>query len=83
MIAAGIYEPTVFFIRNQGSVQATPARQISFEDSLVFERLHEQVYRDLGFQLAEVPAGPLADRVALIRRTVTSQGATRLPPRPT
>jgi len=71
VVASGIYEPTVFFIRNQGSVQATPARQISFEDSLAFERLHEQVYRDLGFQLVEVPAGPLADRVALIRETVT------------
>jgi predicted ATPase len=82
VIAAGIYEPTVFFIRNQGSVQATPARQISFEDSLIFERLHEQVYRDLGFQLVEVPVGPLADRVALVRETVTSQGATGLPPRP-
>jgi predicted ATPase len=33
-------------------------------------RLHELVYRDLGFQLAEVPAGPLAERVALIRQTV-------------
>jgi predicted ATPase len=65
------YEPMVFFIRNQGFVQATAARQISFEDSLVFERLHEQVYRDLGFELAEVPAGPLADRVALIRQTVS------------
>jgi predicted ATPase len=41
------------------------------EDSLVFERLHEQVYRDLGFELVEVPAGPLADRVALIRQTVS------------
>jgi predicted ATPase len=70
VVTAGIYEPTVFFIRNQGFVQATSARQISFEDSLVFERLHEQVYRDLGFQLAEVPAGPLAERVALIRQTV-------------
>lgn len=51
-------------------MQATPARQISFVDSLVFERVHEQVYRDLGFQLVEVPAGPLAERVALIRKTV-------------
>jgi predicted ATPase len=66
----GIYQPTVFFIRNQGFVQATAARQISFEDSLAFERVHEQVYRDLGFELAEVPAGPLADRVELIRQTV-------------
>jgi predicted ATPase len=79
MAAEGTYETTVFFIRNQGFVQATAARRISFEDSLVFEQLHEQTYRDLGFQLVEVPAGPLADRVALIRRTV----AGVLPARPT
>ena len=64
---------TAFFIRNQGFVRPTAARQISFEDSLAFERLHEQTYRDLGFQLVEVPAGPLADRVALIRQTVSQQ----------
>jgi predicted ATPase len=72
-VAEGTYEPTAFFIRNQGFVQATAARRISFEDSLAFERLHEQTYRDLGFQLVEVPAGPLADRVALIRQTVSQQ----------
>jgi predicted ATPase len=66
-----IYEPAVFFIRNQGAVEPTAARRISFEDSLSFERLHEQVYRELGFRLVEVPAGPLADRVALIRRAVS------------
>lgn len=54
-------------------MQPTAARQISFEDSLAFERLHEQGYRDLGFQLVEVPAGPLADRVAKIRQTVSQQ----------
>ncbi|SHG20780.1 AAA family ATPase [Streptoalloteichus hindustanus] len=68
--AEGGYETTVFFIRNQGFVQATAARRISFEDSLVFERLHEQTYRDLGFQLVEIPAGPLIDRVALIEQTI-------------
>jgi len=70
-LADGGYEPTVCFVRNQGFVQPTAARRISFEDSLAFERLHEQVYRDLGFRLVEVPPGPLADRVALIRQTVT------------
>jgi predicted ATPase len=68
--AEGTYETTVFFIRNQGFVQATAARRISFEDSLAFEQLHEQTYCDLGFQLVEVPAGPLANRVALVRQTV-------------
>jgi len=78
VIAERTYEPLAFFIRNQGFVQPTPARQISFQDSLAFERLHEQVYRELGFQLVEVPAGPLADRVALIRQTV-SQNHKQLP----
>jgi predicted ATPase len=73
MLAERAYESVVFFIRNQGFVQPTAARQISFEDSLAFERLHEQVYRDLGFQLVEVPAGPLADRAGLIRRTLSKR----------
>jgi predicted ATPase len=71
VITEGIYEPIAFFIRNQGFVQPTPARQISFLDSLDFERLHEQVYRELGFQLINVPAGPLADRVAQIKQTLS------------
>ena len=68
-VAEGGYETTAFFIRNQGFVAATAARRISFEDSLRFERIHEQAYTELGFRLVEVPAGPLADRVALIKRT--------------
>jgi predicted ATPase len=70
ILAAGVYDKRVFFIRNQGFVEPTAARQISFEDSLAFERLHEQTYRDLGFQLIDVPQGPLADRAAVIRQIV-------------
>jgi predicted ATPase len=62
------YENTVFFIRNQGFVQPTAARRISFADSLAFERVHEETYRDLGFRLVDIPAGPLPDRVALIEQ---------------
>jgi predicted ATPase len=61
---------TVFFDRNQGFVRATTARRISFEDSLAFEQLHEQAYRDIGFRLVEVPAGPLTERVTLVQQTV-------------
>lgn len=57
------------FIGNQGFIQPTAARRITFEDSLAFEQVHEQTYRDLGFLLADVPAGPLADRVALVRHS--------------
>jgi predicted ATPase len=68
VLSEGGYEKTVFFIRNQGFVEATAARRISFADSLAFERIHEEAYRELGFRLVDVPAGPLVDRVALISR---------------
>jgi predicted ATPase len=70
IVTEGTYEPTVFFVRNQGFIHATSARRISFESSLTFERLHEQIYGDLGFHLVEVPAGPLPERVTLIQQTI-------------
>jgi predicted ATPase len=60
------YAETVFFVRNQGFVEPTAARRISFEDALRFERIHEQTYRELGFHLVDVPPGPLAGRVATV-----------------
>jgi predicted ATPase len=68
-----VYEPVVFFLHNLGFVRATAARRISFEESLVFERLHRQIYRRFGFELVEVPAGPLADRVTLVEQAVRSR----------
>jgi predicted ATPase len=68
-----VYASAVFFIRNQGFVEATAARRISFAESLEFERLHEQTYRELGFQLVDVAAGPLADRVAVITAQTGTQ----------
>ncbi len=56
----------VFFIRNQGFIEPTAARRITFADSLVFEELHERTYRELGFELIDVPPGPLAWRAAVV-----------------
>lgn len=70
VMADGLYERAVFFVRNQGFVEPTAARRISFADSLRFERIHEQAYHDLGFRLIDIPAGPLAGRVALIEKAV-------------
>jgi predicted ATPase len=66
----GVYEPAVFFIRNLGFVTPTAARRISFADSLAFEKVHEQAYRELGFRLVDVPAGPLPDRVSIVLREI-------------
>jgi len=65
------YERTVFFVRNLGYVRPTEARRISFADALAFEAIHEQTYRELGFDLVDVPPGPLAARVAVIERSVS------------
>src|SRR5262249_3308380 len=46
-----IYQNRVFFIRNLGFVTPTEARRISFEDSVRFEKIHEETYRDFGFDL--------------------------------
>jgi predicted ATPase len=75
VLSEGRYSKTVFFIRNQGFVRATAARRISFTDSLAFERVHEETYRELGFRLADVPSGPLAHRVALIEQAIRERGS--------
>jgi predicted ATPase len=64
------YERTVFMIRNQGFVEPTAARRISFADSLRFERVHEEVYRELGFTLVDVRPGPVPQRVSEIERLI-------------
>jgi predicted ATPase len=61
-----IYQPQVFFVRNLGFCTPTAARRISFEDSLTFERIHEASYRAFGYELIDIPAGPLEQRVATI-----------------
>ena len=76
ILRGGVYEQTVFFVRHQGFIERTAARRITFEDALQFERVHEQTYRELGFGLVDVPAGPLGDRVALIQRTLDRSATT-------
>ncbi|MFJ1610908.1 AAA family ATPase [Streptomyces sp. NPDC088253] len=61
-----VYEQQVFFIRNIGFCEPTAARRISFQESLAFERIHEQSYRQFGYDLIDVPAGEVAHRAAMI-----------------
>jgi predicted ATPase len=66
-IAGGqVYERQVFFVRPLGFVEPTAARRISYTDSLAFERVHETEYLELGFEIVDVPAGPVAERAALV-----------------
>lgn len=69
VLAERVYESTVFLVRPLGFVHATPARRITFADSLTFQAVHEQVYRAHGFTLVEVLAGPPAGRADLVEST--------------
>jgi predicted ATPase len=48
----GIYQNQVFFIRNLGFITPTEARRITFEEAVRFEKIHEEAYRDFGFELS-------------------------------
>lgn len=67
-----VYQRRVFFIRNLGSVKPTEARRISFEQALHFERIHEETYRNFGFELVFVEPGSLSARVAAIKTALQS-----------
>jgi predicted ATPase len=67
-----IYERQVFFIENLGFCEPTQARRISFEDSLRFEKLHEETYRFFGYEIVRVAPQKLSDRVEQIKRFVSA-----------
>jgi predicted ATPase len=64
-----IYQKRAFFIQNLGYIKPTEARRISLEDALRFERVHEETYRDFGFELVPIAPGNLLDRVDAIKRS--------------
>lgn len=79
MMRDQVYCRAVFFVRNQGFVAPTAARRITFADSLAFEQVHERTYAELGFTLIDVPAGPLVERVEMVRREASVLAARQLP----
>ena len=64
--APGRYQRPVFLVQPLGFLVPTAVRRISYADTLRFAAVHEQVYSEYGFTLVEVPAAPVADRVALV-----------------
>ncbi|MBV8674429.1 MAG: AAA family ATPase [Acidobacteriaceae bacterium] len=62
-----VFETRVFFIRNLGFIKPTEARRITFEETLRFERIHEEVYRNFGFELIFVEPASLMERVSIIK----------------
>ncbi len=65
-----IYQKRVFFIRNLGFITPTEARRISFAETVRFEKLHEESYRDFGFELVSVEPASLVERVNIIKAAI-------------
>ena len=68
-----LYQRRVFLIRPLGFVEPTAARRISYPESLRFERVHEAVYREHGFEIVDVARGDPSDRAAAIAAAVTEE----------
>lgn len=64
------YERQVLFVRHLGFCEPTSARRISFEESLVFEKTHEQSYRLFGYELVDIPADDLSRRVSAVTSAI-------------
>jgi predicted ATPase len=71
--AAGLFEQTVFLLRPLGFITPTAARRISYADALEFGRLHETVYREHGFELAEIAPAAVAARTTLIAAEIAAR----------
>jgi predicted ATPase len=65
--ADAVYQRRVLFVRGLGFVTHTEARRIGLEDALRFERIHEETYRELGYELLDVPPGPVDERAERVR----------------
>ena len=73
----GFYQREVFMVRPIGFIERTAVRRISYDDSLRFERIHEQTYTEFGFCLVDVPPAPVAERVEIVEEMLRG-----LEPRP-
>lgn len=72
--AVATFERHVFLVHPLGFITATEARRISYEESLLFGEVHEQVYREHGFSLLDVPPAPVGERVAHVETLLRTLG---------
>jgi len=59
---AGHYEREVFFIENLGFCEPTVARRITYEETLRFEKIHEDVFCEWGYRCLRIPPQPMPER---------------------
>lgn len=65
-LKTGIYQNKVFFFENLGFIEHTDARKISYEDVLIFEQIHLDVYKEFGFEIILVPKQSIEERCKFV-----------------
>jgi predicted ATPase len=65
-----VFQKRVLFIQNLGFITPTHARTITFEETLRFEKIHEETYHNFGFEIVFVAAGSLGERVTAIKKAL-------------
>jgi predicted ATPase len=70
ILTESIYEKQVFFVQKLGFMVNTEIRRISMEDALRFERIHEETYRNFGFEIVPIEPGSPENRAAVIKQVV-------------
>lgn len=68
MIHEQLYQRRVFLVHPLGFITPTAVRRISYQDALVFHRVHEAVYREHGYELVDAPPATVAERTDLVER---------------
>jgi predicted ATPase len=71
IVAEATFEKRVFFIRSLGFVARTEARRITLDEAVRFEKIHEDTYRELDFEIVSIPPGSVAERVDAIARAIS------------
>ena len=61
IVTARFYQRQVFFVALLGFITPTPARRISLENSIRFEKFHEQAYRGYGFEPITIPIATVSN----------------------
>jgi len=65
-----VYQKRVFFIQSLGFITPTEARRINLEGALRFERVHQEIYSNFGFELVLIAPGSVLDRANAIKRSI-------------
>ena len=70
IVTEATFEKRVFFIGSLGFVAPTEARRITLDEAIRFEKIHEETYREYGFEIIFIPPGSVEERVAVIARAI-------------